>query len=376
MSRDPTGEAGAKPRGLLPGIQLLRGCAAALVVLAHANGMMGHPPYFGVDPYQMPDVGGFGVTVFFTISGFIIAIVSLDHAWQPTMTVNEYARRRFTRIVPFLWLCTIGYNIFTYIGTREMDWASMLRALVIWPVGELKPNVLWSLRHEFLFYVLFALTMMGGRRHLGLLVAWFVTPLVLWTVLLPFPYQTTPWHPYNIELLKVVFFGSESAANLQLGVGFLLGMLWLKGTKALGEWLPGGLTLCLILSIIGAAIVTYVPFPPGLARTLLWTALAAVIVTTGLVAQGSDSFLRRAGVQLGNGSFSIYLVHNPILLILLELSKGRTEMMAPMPFLVIFTLVAIAGGMAVHYLVERPLIAALSGKKRFFLRGIRAKTQP
>ena len=59
----------------MPGIQLLRGCCALLVVASHANLMMGYPQYFNVVPFAIRLSGLFGVAVFFAISGFIIALV-------------------------------------------------------------------------------------------------------------------------------------------------------------------------------------------------------------------------------------------------------------------------------------------------------------
>ncbi|WP_375285500.1 acyltransferase family protein [Sphingomonas sp.] len=355
---------GHKPRGILPGIQLLRGWAAILVVIFHANGMMGHAPYFGTHPFVLGDVGGFGVAVFFVISGFIIAIVALDPAGAPTMSLRDYAIRRFMRIVPFMWLCVIGYNLLSFAGTREMEWAPFLRAMVVWPVGELKPNVLWSLRHEFLFYLLFALTMLLPVRRPWVLAAWFAAPLVLWLALLPFPLETTPWHPYRLEIVRVVLFGSESGANLQIGAGFLLGLAWLAGKPALRERVPYGLGVATAAVTAGALIIIAEGSPPGLARTVLWTGLSAGIVYLGIVGRAPDGPLRRMGMLLGNASFAIYLVHNPALLVLLEASK-RVRGLLPLPaFLVVFVVAATLAGVFVHLLVEKPLISWLAHGRR------------
>lgn len=351
-------------RGQLAGIQLLRGLAALLVVVSHANGMMRYPEYFGASPFVLPDIGGFGVAVFFVISGFIIAIVALDASGAAKMGIRDYAWRRFVRIVPFMWLCTIGYNIFTYLGTGTVEWGPALRALVVSPVGELKPNVLWSLRHEFLFYLLFALTMLGRRQRPGLLIAWFLAPLALYTALLPFDPAATPWHPYNIELLRVWLLGSETGANVQIGLGFALGIAWLKRTALMREWLNHGLLATTAAFLVGTAIMLWVAAPAGLGRTLLWTALSAVIIYLGVVSKPSASPYQSLGVVLGNASFAIYLVHNPLLLILLEASSRVTGWLPPVAWLTLFVCLATAGGVVVHYLVERPLIAVLSDGRR------------
>lgn len=351
-------------RGTVPGIQLLRGAAALLVVLSHVCGVMGHAEYFGRTPMQIPTIGGFGVAVFFVISGFIIVIVSLDATLTPRFGRLEYARRRFLRIIPFMWLCVLGYNAFTFLGTGRMEWAPALRALVVWPVGELKPNVIWSLRHEFLFYLLFGLTMLGSRRLWPVLVLWFASPLLIGLALLPFDPAVTPWHPANHELARVVLLGSDTGANVQIGLGFLLGLLWLRSPGLMAERLPGGLVIAAALTIAGGAIITLVPFPPGLERTLLWSALGVVIVGCGIVARAKPGPLRATGVALGNASFSIYLVHNPILLTLLEATHGIAHLLSPVAWLVIYTIATTAGGIVAHHLIEKPLISWLSAGRR------------
>lgn len=59
---------------MLSGIQLLRGVAAMLVVLSHANIMTGYPQYYSQNPFAFHEAGTFGVAMFFVISGFIIML--------------------------------------------------------------------------------------------------------------------------------------------------------------------------------------------------------------------------------------------------------------------------------------------------------------
>ncbi|MEJ2036633.1 MAG: acyltransferase, partial [Maritimibacter sp.] len=173
--RKPADHRGPRHGRVLPGIQHLRGWAAAWVVIAHMNGMMGKTRYFGTSPADVETLGAFGVTVFFCISGFIIALVSLDHDLRPKISIDKYARRRFERIVPFLWVCVLGYTaLHSLFGPFEP--LPMLRALFLWPIGEMRPNVVWSLRHELIFYVLFAATMLGRRKYIWPLVLWCLTP--------------------------------------------------------------------------------------------------------------------------------------------------------------------------------------------------------
>lgn len=353
------------PPPILPGIQLLRGLAALLVVAAHANLMMGNPKNFGVSPFPLHDAGVFGVTVFFVISGFIIVNVSLDRNWEPRLSIPDYARRRFMRIVPFLWVSVIVYNVLSYVGTRQVEWLPALRAMTLWPIGELKPNVVWSLQHEMFFYILFAVAMLGARRRMAVLIAWFVAPIV-YGAYLAFGGPQPPW-PWLAELLRVLLLGGFSGANVQFGTGFALGLLWLRRPAISSLVLPHGLLISLIVLLLATALVEAVAFPiAGFGRIVGWSLLALIIVAVGVTARENRGVLFRAGMVLGNASFSIYLVHNAAVLILFKAAMTRPGLM-PLPLWFLVFLISATGlGIAVHYLVEAPLINRLAHGRALF----------
>lgn len=343
---------------------MLRGLAASMVVASHSNTMMGHAEFFGGSPFPLRYTGGFGVNIFFVISGFIIAYVTLSKDGAPRIPIRDYARRRWVRIVPFMWLCIIGYNLLSWLGTRQIDWMPMLRAFVLWPTGELKPNVLWSLRHELIFYVLFAVALMMPVRRLWILVLWFVAPLVYGSALYLTGGAIRPSDPQWAEFLHVLLSGSDFGANLQFGAGFLLGVMRLRGAGWLAERRRWPMESALLLAIVLAAGVEWLALPQGLARSIVWTLLPAAIVLLALVATGGSVFLVRIGKILGDASFSIYLVHNPALLILFH---GVLALGTPLPLPMLyfaFVTAAILAGVAVHYLVEAPFIRLLTGTFR------------
>jgi exopolysaccharide production protein ExoZ len=361
-----TGTPDSKPAataGLLVGIQLLRGCAAMLVILAHANLMMRYPRYFQQSPFDIRESGVFGVTVFFAISGFIIAIVSLNRDLRARLTIRDFAWRRFVRIMPFLWLAVIGYNVLTYVGTGEVEWMNAVRALVIWPVGGLKPNVIWSLRHEIIFYALFAATLMVARQRWWLLGAWFLAPLIVGLSMPLIAGRPLSADSTVEQFLHVLLMGSENGANLQFGVGFVLGILYLKRNPWLQPRRIGGLVTVLAVVAASTILVEMMDMPVGLARSCLWSLLAGGIVWTGIVCEGSPRWLEKVGIILGNASFSIYLTHNGVLLTAFEaVSKLHLPVAREVLFFV-FVAIATAAGLLVHFVVEKPLIALLSRRR-------------
>jgi peptidoglycan/LPS O-acetylase OafA/YrhL len=347
-------------RGILPGIQLLRGVAAAMVVLSHTNTMMSHPEFFSRSPFGFALTGEFGVAIFFVISGFIIAYVSLDAQLAPRLTKRDFAWRRAIRILPFMWLCVIGYNALSFVGTHRIEWAPMLRALVLWPIGELKPNVLWSLRHEWLFYLLFALALLSGRRRSWILAVWFAGPILAAIFLRVAPTAPAAVGAEWSELARMVFMGGQNGANFQFAAGYGLGLLQLCDHAIVRPRVAGGLYVVLLAVVLSTLLIENVRFSDDLVRALCWTACSTLTVWLALVTQAGTGWLTRAAIVLGNATFAIYLVHNPVLLVdfalALKLAPGvPTEVLYPA-----FVASAIAVGIAVHYLVEAPLIRILA----------------
>lgn len=359
-------QAGHHGRGvILDGVQYLRGLAALLVVIGHENGFILAPKY--LDSYLMPsleEASGFAVAVFFVISGFIIVVTSLDARGAPRMGRAEFLRRRAVRILPFLWLCTIAYNVMSWLGTGAFDWAATLRTLMLSPLGDLKPNVAWSLRHEVLFYVLFALTMLGMRQRWLVLALWIAIGPVLFVLVYDLGLISARHETQPFDAFSVVFMGSRTGAHLQFGVGIVLGLLyqrapWPRRTSA---------TVMLFTLLAAAAITVVLPLDLGLARLLTWTLAAGGIVALATVARPWPGLCGRIGMLLGNASFSIYLTHNFVMLVLIAAVQRLAIPLVGKPVLAAFLFVAVLlsllVGIAVHALVERPLIRAIDRRTR------------
>lgn len=345
----------------LDGVQYLRGLCAVIVVVSHCNGIIGKPEHYS--RMALPDwhvASVFAVAAFFSISGFIIVTASIGADARPRVSRAEFLRRRFVRIVPFLWLCTIGYNLLSWAGTGALDWQAALRTLVISPVGELKPNVVWSLRHELLFYVLFALSMLGASRRPVLLLAWFALSAVFYVAGYDLGLATGVTQTVWFETLKV-FMGGDHGANFQFAVGMALAFLYLRQGNLAVQRTVHPLAI-LAATAAACVIVSFLPLETGLPISLIWTALAIPVLASAIWARPNRGPAGRLGLALGNASFSIYLVHNPIMLVLLAVAqKGGLSLdgqAALLAFLGFSVAVAVTGGVVVHYLIEARLIRA------------------
>ena len=355
-----------REHGTLAGVQALRAIAAILVVIQHANGMMHYPRFFGSSPYSFVELGQFGVAAFFVISGFIVCVVSLDRDWRPKQSIDTFARKRFFRILPFMWVCVVGYNALTFVATGTVEWLPALRAIIIMVPGELKPNVLWSIRHEIAFYVLFAVCVWYGRSRLIFLAPWFLLPLVV-PLMIPVDDPTLNGTDTFFKMLLWIYGqGSNTGANLQFGAGVVLALIWLRGSGAIKPWLSSPLLILLVASIAAVSIVEWLALPNGIAKSVVWTALAMLVVYIAIIGRyDSDSIVTRMCLGLGNASFSLYLTHISVLLIALELVSRLKLRFNETLFLVVVTFAAVAVSIIVHRVVEKPLIRILTPLRVF-----------
>ncbi|EIZ79029.1 putative exopolysaccharide production protein ExoZ [Novosphingobium sp. Rr 2-17] len=343
----------------LDGVQYLRGLCALLVVISHCNGILGKPEYYSkmaLPDLHLPSV--FAVAAFFSISGFIIVVSSLDSSFSPRHPRREFARRRLVRIIPFLWLCTLGYNALSWLGTGTLEPEAIMRTLFLWPAGEPKPNVVWSLRNEMLFYLLFAWALLGPCKRfwpLGLALA-----LSTAFYLLAFDLGlATPFLGHvGFDALKT-FMGSDYGANFQFAAGAAVAWAYLRGDKTKFASRISAVWMVAAMALAGLAILAF-PMAQGLAICLIWSTMAAAILILAVSARPAPGRLGQFGLVLGNASFSIYLVHNAVVLVLLAMARiahlqldTQTERLA---FLFTSVMLATAAGVIVHYLIEAPLI--------------------
>jgi peptidoglycan/LPS O-acetylase OafA/YrhL len=162
----------------------------------------------------------------------------------------------------------------------------------------------------------------------------------------------------------MVFMGGQNGANLQFAAGYGLGLLQLRKHDVVRPRVGGGLYVVLLAVVLATLLIENARMGDDLLRAVCWTACSAATVWLALVTSAGKDWLTRAGVVLGNATFAIYLVHNPVLLIdfalALRLAPG-TPIEALYPA---FVASAVVIGIAVHYLIEAPLIRFLSKRGR------------
>jgi exopolysaccharide production protein ExoZ len=335
----------------IAGIQYVRGIAACLVVLTHASGILGLPTMFGTTSFNgVLYNGAVGVDLFFVVSGFIITVVSLHKGTlAPRLNLFHYAGKRVARILPFLWVCVIVYALFRFAGTGKYDVVPYLNAMFLWPLGEVRPPVVWTLRQEALFYIVFALSYLGGKRRPYLLLLWCLSP-----VMYGFFHEDSGAEQGVLQELGQFVF---NPSNLTFGCGVLLGLAY-QTTSVFKNKHRFSPHACGLLMLVGSAVLFFSFNGFGSARVNL---LASLVVFASLWIPVSSGKIARLGHVLGDASYSIYLTHNLVFLV------GGAAWMAVLgprfyyAALFLLPLIAVFCGVLVYYWVERPIVRIAQG---------------
>jgi exopolysaccharide production protein ExoZ len=335
------------------GIQLLRGLAATLVVFHHSLEET-HALSSTIAPAWLIRFGACGVDIFFVISGFIIYSVTYGRSAKNPEGAPIFLLKRFLRIFPIYWICLAATMALWASGlfyrSLHIDLRIFLSCLLLLPTKTEIIGVAWTLVYEMYFYYLFAITLVLRNAPLSVfLTTGFIGAAILASRFLPEgSFKELLSNPIALEFC----YGLVLSHFIHHP---LLRSAWLRHA-----WLPG-----ILLMGVGAAFAANVAgSTAGLApeiRYLAW-GLPALLVTVSFISVPFDkSILTKLLLPVGNASYSIYLTHPMVMIAFAFLIKAHISRFVPFPLVLtfIFVGICIAVGMAVHYGVERPILAKL-----------------
>ena len=326
-------------------IQGLRAIAVLSVLLFH------------VDFFFLP--GGFlGVDVFFVISGFLITGNILRACEDKTFTFGSFFLRRFRRLVPAA-VATIalsliaGYYImpsddYEHAGRSGLAALLFSSNVVFWleagyfdAASHTKPFLhFWSLSVEEQFYLIWpALVLLAFKfsRKTGVAVVLGVLSLAS-LIAAEIMFDRYPSATFFLKPFRA----------FEFGIGALVAVLGLRISNGPGR--EAAVLLGLIMMTVSFVVLDDGTRMPGLLSLIPLFGCTLIILSPD--AKFSKFFLENRGVRyVGNASYSIYLVHWPLIIFYKYLVGGDLTLTDQLTL----SAVSLAGGAALYHLVETPL---------------------
>ena len=279
-------------------IQYLRGLAAMLVLASHAllYPLVERNLIYG-------RLGWLGVILFFAISGFIMVVVT----GEGRFSALDFLRRRFIRIVPMYWAATLIAAALALLApqlfkTTVYDTGHLLLSLIFVPFfnpvsGSIHPlyKLGWTLNYEMFFYVCFALlAFLGARSRVIWLTAMFSALAIAGVAFRP---------QAAIPQFYTSFMPLAFCAGAWIGLATLRGKAVTLSTAAI----IGAIVLGMLGLVEGFAVNRGGLVEDGLAFTGLVTFASALV----LLAVRFEHSMPQINLleQIGDASYSIYLVH-------------------------------------------------------------------
>jgi peptidoglycan/LPS O-acetylase OafA/YrhL len=320
----------------------LRAVAALMVLLTHMWVYMGAPAlsfHAGgrtVALAVIPAVGNVGVNLFLVLSGFCLAWpFACNPGLRERTTIWGFWKRRFCRIAPAYYV-SIVVVFAVLMGVVFMQGSGMVPS-----AWEIVPHVLfvhnlsaehvstinssyWSLALEFQLYLLFPLFLEAIHR-------WRFLPVVLVVLLVQCAYRLWLEHELPMEVMGTFGFVLPKAVFGRM-LDFVLGMVtahgvagalesverpWLQRVSGVGTVVVLGGAFALFCSGVGSDAIRDVAWAVGFSLLILWGSVHRGVANRVL----STGVLVRVGVM----SYSLYLLHEPLLAVAGEFLRPRVK---------------------------------------------------
>lgn len=343
---------------------MLRFLAAALVVLAHAEIVI----YQGA---KSEPLGGFGVDIFFIISGFIMPYIAYGGGgYNGSFNVGpiKFFMRRVIRIVPVYAFITAMCVISAYIVSYHIDnptppiafWWPQKKIELLWYIQSItfthwdRPPILgigWTLQYEFLFYTCFAFFIASKLTKIEYVEIMFVTVIIVSNVLISYQVTSSAIHNYA-PFIEVI----AKPIMVEFAMGMFMYRLYISGVM-----IPEKTAIIILVGFIPLFYVLEKYWiTNGLGgdwhRPLVWGFFAFYGVWAAISLEGKIPAPKLL-TFLGDASYSIYLMHGLITAWMAHIFvvSGLVNYVNIYGYYILYFLSSCALGATAHVFIEKPV---------------------
>ena len=331
------------------GLHIARGIAALFVVLFHAN--LGSVFFYGKTAFSgFWKFGIIGVDFFFVLSGFIIYWIHSEDEKNFESSLLFLKKRIIKIYPPFILISIISlisYKIFPNLSAANRN-IGIITSIFLFPTPPLDPalTISWTLMHQMMFYIIFITIYIKKTLFHITFILWGL--MIVFFSFIPFEgiIKTFFFNPYNLQFLigiiaaKIIISDRDGKPLIYLGFIMLLFFIYtpnfnIEETLIFYQLLEKiYLGLCFMFIIIGlTSINTRIKYPKFL-------------------------------ISLGSASYSIYLIHNPVISILNRIAfkvHGTVAIIPEILFIIISGLCILAG-LLYYVIFEKPISKVLHDK--------------
>ncbi len=358
---------GEKAPGRLNFIEGLRGLAALYVVFQHICSMIdplrrlekpgAQPEWLSIVTHGMW-FGGLAVAAFIVISGYCLQLSLYNRGDGRIQGLSQFLKRRCWRILPPYYACLVLSLVVCWLVTRNqsgLPWSQYLP--VTWEntaahfamIHNLRPEwmykingVLWSISIEFQLYFLFPV-LVAILWKLGRIALPVILGIIAAIILITYPQSAKLF----VHFLPLFGLGMCAAS-----------VAFKKESKKVPTTLLWSISLLALIATIVACETTKEFW---IRDSLCGISLAAFLAASGISPISPISKLLGAKplVFLGSFSYSLYLMHHPILQVLfVNRPAWASTVTRQFAFLVACIPVILGLAWCFYWVFERPFVKA------------------
>lgn len=341
-------------------VEVARGIAACAVVVFHANATAG---FIGLSTNRWASPLQLGVDFFFVLSGFIIFYVHRDQIGQANHAL-PYLWKRFVRLFPLLWLVAGGWIALRALVASVPSLDQIGTTLLLYPsLSEPVPVVVWTLRHEMLFYIAFCVAIISRLAGIALFAGWTLAVIAqMGLIAAGQPVEGVPSLLLSSFVLDFVFGAVVAVISRRHVVNSWWPLIIGVATVIILAW------AMVAFSIERLGTLDYTS-PGNLFVPLIGAGFALCLY--GMICIESRVKIPEWAMLIGAASYAIYLVHTPLNSIVQHIAVRLGDGIGH----VLIIVSGIAAGIVLHLFFEKPVARLLRRVSPFERREEKASAQ-